>query len=407
MSALMRWANRCFLLLFARLLSWKITRMTNRMSTTPQRSSDVLAPQMALSHFLNFSRAAAALLVLLFHIRTALVVPYDSLDVHNWFTRALFVVSSFGHDAVIVFFVLSGYLVGGAVLRLDMKSSDDLRAYWIDRAVRIGPVLIATTAFSTALQHAAPLFECNDTTTTVLGNALAFQNLLVRPLCNNLPLWSISNEVVYYLVFPVMVAAFLRLFSIWLAISIMGVMLVCILALSLTPLDESNIVLDFPFWLIGTALWFVPGDFRRWRWLALLMVAGALLFGRLDVGKNHFWFRDLFLAVGFSFLLVTFLNQLMPQSGVRATIASYFVNWSRWFAELSFSLYVIHYPLIRLYIYAGLGSETRYVAITPLILLKFMGLTAFCILIAFWFSLLFERPRRLFKKTIVRRLRMS
>jgi peptidoglycan/LPS O-acetylase OafA/YrhL len=374
---------------------------------TPKGSADVLAPKMALSHFLNFSRGIAALLVLFFHIRTALVVPYDSLEVHNWLTRALFVASSLGHDAVIIFFVLSGYLVGGAVLKLDMKSSDDLRAYWIDRAVRIGPVLIATTAFSVALQHAAPLFECHDTSTTVLGNALALQNFLVKPLCNNLPLWSISNEVVYYFAFPVMIAAFSRVFSVWLAISIIGVTLVCILSLSLAPLDESNIVLDFPFWLIGAALWFVPGNFHRWRWLALLMVAGALLFGRLDFGKSFFWFRDLFLATAFSFLLVTFINRPMPQSGLRATIASHVAYWSRWFAELSFSLYVIHYPLIRLYIYAGLGSQRRYVAITPLILLKFLGLSAFCILIAFGFSLLFERPRRLFKRTIVRRLRTS
>jgi peptidoglycan/LPS O-acetylase OafA/YrhL len=377
------------------------------MSMTPKRSADLLAPGMALSHFLNFSRAVAALLVLFFHIRTALVVPYDSLEVHNWLTRALFVASSFGHDAVIIFFVLSGYLVGGAVLKLDMKSSDDLRAYWIDRAVRIGPVLIATTAFSAALQHAAPLFECNDTSATVLGNALALQNFLVKPLCNNLPLWSISNEVVYYLAFPVMIAAFSRIFSIWLAISIICVGLVCILSLSLAPLDESNIVFDFPFWLIGAALWFVPDNFHRWRWLAWLMVAGVLLFGRLDFGKSHFWFRDLFLATAFSFLLVTFLNRPMPQCGVRATVASYVANWSRWFAELSFSLYVIHYPLIRLYIYAGLGSEARYVAITPLILLEFLGLSAFCILIAFGFSLLFERPRRFFKRTIVRRLKTS
>jgi peptidoglycan/LPS O-acetylase OafA/YrhL len=204
-----------------------------------------------------------------------------------------------------------------------------------------------------------------------------------------------------------MIAALARLFSVWLAISIIGVMLVCVLSLSLAPLDESNIVFDFPFWLIGAALWSVPGNFHRWRWLALLMVAGALLFGRLDLAKSYFWFRDLFLAAAFSFLLVTFINRPMPQSGVRATIAGHVAHWSRWFAELSFSLYVIHYPLIRLYIYAGLGSETRYVAITPLILLKFLALSAFCILIAFGFSLLFERPRRLFKRTIVQRLKIS
>jgi peptidoglycan/LPS O-acetylase OafA/YrhL len=365
---------------------------------------------MTLSHLLNFSRAIAALLVLFFHIRTALVVPYDSLDVHNWFTRAIFVVSTFGHDAVILFFVLSGYLVGGAVLKIDLKSSKDFWEYWIDRGVRIGPVLIAATAFSAVLQHIAPLSGCTDTSVTILGNAVALQNFLVKPLCNNLPLWSISNEVVYYFAFPVMIAAFSRVSSVRLAVSLICVMLVCVLSLRLAPVDDTNIVFDFPFWLIGATLWFVPGNFQRWRWLALLMVAGALLFGRLEFGKSHFWLRDLFLAATFSFLLVTFFNRPMPKSGVRATVAGYVANFSRWFAELSFSLYVTHYPLIKLYVYLVLNAgrhEARSAAMTPRILLEFVGLSAFCVLIAFGFSVLFERPRRLFKRTIVQSLGIS
>src|ERR1700716_2371899 len=103
------------------------------MPMTPKLGADVLAPEMALSHFLDFSRAMAALLVLLFHIRSALVVPFDSLEVHNWLSRAVFVVTAFGHDAVIIFFVLSGYLVGGAVLKMDVRSRHDLWQYWIDR----------------------------------------------------------------------------------------------------------------------------------------------------------------------------------------------------------------------------------------------------------------------------------
>lgn len=380
------------------------------MPVTPKPSAGLLAPEMALSHLLNFSRAIAALLVLLFHIRTALAVPFDALVVRDWFTRVVYTISTFGHEAVIVFFVLSGFLVGGAVLKMDMKSPDDFWAYWIDRTVRIGPVLIAATAFSAILQHTAPLPGCSDTVVTVLGNALALQNFAVKPLCNNLPLWSISNEVVYYFAFPVIVAAFSRIFSVWLAISLLCVTLVCVLSLSLAPLDDTNIVFDFPFWLVGTALWFVRGNFQRWRWLALLMVAGALLFGRFELSKNYFWLRDLYLAAAFSFLLLTFFNRTMPQCGIRATVANYFANCSRWFADLSFSLYVTHYPLIKLYVYLALNAgrhEVRYTAITPLIVLEFMGLSAFCILIAFGFSVLFERPRRLFKKAIVRGLRIS
>ena len=382
----------------------------NKMQATPTAGADVLAPEMALSHLLNFSRAIAAFLVLLFHVRTTLVVPYDELDVHNWLAKGTYVISTFGHDAVIIFFVLSGYLVGGAALRIDLTSSWDFRRYGIDRAVRIGPVVIAATAFSVVLQYAAPLPGCSDTFVTSIGNALALQNFLVRPLCNNLPLWSISNEVVYYFAFPVMLAVWSRAFSIWLGISLICVMLVGVLSLTLTPLDETNIVLDCPFWLIGTALWFLPGISPRWRWLALLSVAAALLFGRLEISKTHFWFRDLFLAATFSFLLVTFRNQPMPQGGARAAIAGCVADCSRWFADFSFSLYVTHYPLIKLYAYFVLALDhqaTRYTAITLGILLEFMGLGAICILVAFGFGVLFERPRHVFKRTIARRFRIS
>ena len=382
----------------------------NKMQATPTAGADVLAPEMALSHLLNFSRAIAAFLVLLFHVRTTLVVPYDELDVHNWLAKGTYVISTFGHDAVIIFFVLSGYLVGGAALRIDLTSSWDFRRYGIDRAVRIGPVVIAATAFSVVLQYAAPLPGCSDTFVTSIGNALALQNFLVRPLCNNLPLWSISNEVVYYFAFPVMLAVWSRAFSIWLGISLICVMLVGVLSLTLTPLDETNIVLDCPFWLIGAAIWFLPGISPRWRWLALLSVATALLFGRLEISKTHFWFRDLFLAATFSFLLVTFRNQPMPQGGARAAIAGCVADCSRWFADFSFSLYVTHYPLIKLYAYFVLALDhqaTRYTAITLGILLEFMGLGAICILVAFGFGVLFERPRHVFKRTIARRFRIS
>lgn len=380
------------------------------MQATPTAGADVLAPEMALSHLLNFSRAIAALLVLLFHIRTTLVVPYDELDVHNWLAKVTYAISTFGHDAVIIFFVLSGYLVGGAALRIDFTSSRDLRLYGIDRGIRIGPVLIAAALFSALLQHTAPLPGCSDTPVTLMGNALALQNFLVRPLCNNLPLWSISNEVVYYFAFPVMLAVRSRAFSIWLGLSLICVTLVGVLSLGLAPLDETNIVLDCPFWLIGAALWFLPDISPRWRWLALLFVAAALLFGRLEIGRTHFWFRDLFLAATFSFLLATFRNQPMPRSGVRAAVAGHVADCSRWFADFSFSLYVTHYPLIKLYAYVVLTldrQEARYTAITPGILLEFMGLGAICILLAFGFGVLLERPRRLFKRTIARQLRIS
>ena len=183
------------------------------MATILKPPANALAPDMALSHLLNFSRGIAALLVLFFHIRTTLVVPYKSLEAHNGLARVVFAVSTFGHDAVVVFFVLSGYLVGGAVLkdrygvlaqplgiRHRPRCQDRTHSYCGER-------------FSIFLQHMMALSACADNAVTILGNALALQNVLVTPLCNNLPLWSISNEVVYYFVFPVIVAVVARILN--------------------------------------------------------------------------------------------------------------------------------------------------------------------------------------------------
>jgi peptidoglycan/LPS O-acetylase OafA/YrhL len=371
-----------------------------------KRATNLLAPNMALSHVLNFSRAIAAVLVLFFHIRSALVVPYEDLHVHNWLARAFFMVTTFGHDAVIIFFVLSGYLVGRAVLGLDMRSPRDISEYWIDRTVRIGPVLIAATALSATLQLMAPASACTDTPATIVGNVIGFQNFLVRPLCNNLPLWSISNELVYYFAFPVIIAASLRLFSIGLAVSFGCVALIFALSMTLTPLDDTNIVLDFPLWLIGAALWFVPNRFVRSRLLSLALLVIALLFGRLDFGKEHFWFRDMLLAAAFSYLLITFFDQAMPASGMDAVLARHAAKWSRYFADLSFSLYVTHYPLIRLYIDIT-HHDARHTTVTLSLLFEFLCLSTMCILFASGFSALFERPRRLFKRFVIGRLPLS
>lgn len=378
------------------------------MSMTPQSGANPLAPTMALSPVLNFSRALAALLVLFFHVRSTLFVPYDSLAVHNDLATAFFMITTFGHDAVIVFFVLSGYLVGGAVLRLDMRSSRDVCEYWLDRSIRIGPVLMAATALSATLQQMAPTLGCRDSAQTILGNALGFQNFLVKPLCNNLPLWSISNEVVYYLAFPVLVAAFARVLSVWLVIACAGIALIVAFSFRFAALDDTNIVFDFPFWLIGAALWFVPARFPRFRWPALLMVGAALYFGRTDIGKQHFWLRDLFLAASFSYVLITFFNKPMPQSGIRSVLADHLANWSRRFADLSFSLYVTHYPVVMLYIhFLDANRRQTHTAVTPLVLLEFACLCLACIAVASGFSALFERPRRLFKKLLADRLPIS
>jgi len=70
-------------------------------------------PKGSPSVHLDALRGFAALSVLLNHWRDALFVDYPRLAHHNPLTAVAYLVAGLGHQWVIVFFVLSGYLVGG------------------------------------------------------------------------------------------------------------------------------------------------------------------------------------------------------------------------------------------------------------------------------------------------------
>lgn len=63
--------------------------------------------------WLDLFRGVAALMVCFGHIRNAFWVDYGDIQVKAWWHVPAYLVTGFGHQAVIIFFVLSGFLVGG------------------------------------------------------------------------------------------------------------------------------------------------------------------------------------------------------------------------------------------------------------------------------------------------------
>ena len=94
------------------------------------------------ARILDASRAIAAFAVLLQHARSALLVDPESATRSNVATTILYWASGFGHQAVVIFFVLSGALVGGSVLRSVSSEEWSWRAYLIRRLSRLYIVLI-------------------------------------------------------------------------------------------------------------------------------------------------------------------------------------------------------------------------------------------------------------------------
>ena len=96
-----------------------------------------------------------------------------------------------GHFCVLLFFVLSGYVIGISTKKPLTLSNSGL--YLKKRLVRLMPILLITLGL--ALLASQETFDF----LTIVGNAALLQGILVTQI--NLPAWSLHYEMLYYLLF--------------------------------------------------------------------------------------------------------------------------------------------------------------------------------------------------------------
>jgi peptidoglycan/LPS O-acetylase OafA/YrhL len=84
-----------------------------------------------LSGLLDFVRWVAALLVVLQHVRYLWCVEYTNVQNKTLWIKLFYFITGFGSEAVLVFFMLSGYLVGGGALRKWRDGKYSSRDYFI------------------------------------------------------------------------------------------------------------------------------------------------------------------------------------------------------------------------------------------------------------------------------------
>ena len=91
---------------------------------------------------LNLIRGLAAVAVLVYHIRYRFFFDYHDLATSDPFTDLFYMLTAYGHDAVMVFFVLSGYFISGSVQRDRAANRWSWRRYAVNRLTRLYVVLI-------------------------------------------------------------------------------------------------------------------------------------------------------------------------------------------------------------------------------------------------------------------------
>lgn len=280
------------------------------------------------------------------------------LSVFSW-------ISGQNHQAVMFFFVLSGFVIYLSTSRLDFRKREDLNFYLYKRFRRILPLywltLVLTALFGIFFfnwNHPSFSFP------TFLGNAFFLQTVgkvkpyWFQPYGLNGPLWSLAYEMFYYLFYPLFIVALLWLrekmkgrfftagihtFGLWLAVFI-SISAIGMRQIAFTPFFAFLNL--FAVWFAGCWLGYLYKNRERadghFLAITLLFLTLWLLSGKIG--------SDTLRALGGAWLMVS-LGYGYYRFGARL---SAFMAWPKKALNLlffhagegSYAIYLLHYPLL-------------------------------------------------------------
>lgn len=305
-----------------------------------------------LSVFLDVSRWVSAAAVLIEHARILVFEQYR--PGYGPLEKMFYFATGFGRIAVVIFFVLSGFLVGGEVLRSFQDRTFTWRIYAIKRFARIYPVyllaLVVGGTFDWIGIHFANAGGAYSGSATfpgldfsivarlrpsVLGQNLVFlQGLTSTTFGSNQPLWSLSYEAWYYLLFPLLLWPLL---AVGRPLPARAVALAA--AVVVMVFIRGEMLMYFLVWLAGM-LPHLAAERVRIPWAAAFScLAFFLLLARLDLPAfPTTYLTYLLLAVSFALCICAVGKGgagTFPGAALHSNLASF-----------SYSLYACHWPML-------------------------------------------------------------
>ena len=308
------------------------------------------------SLLISLLRGLCAIQVAAAHLRAEFFPSLRTLAEPSLAYQGLAFFTGFAHQAVLLFFLISGWLVGGSLMAKAGRPQA-LQAYAIDRLSRLWTVLIPTFVLmllfgvlaGQLLPNTIDYSPSNSySLLSFAGNLVGLQTVTMEPFGGNFPLWSLANETWYYLMFPLLLVLVTASTPARRTLAMLS-----LVAIALTlPYD---ITLYFLLWMLGA----VGSRVRvvcshRVRWAVLAAFCGLAAYFRLtgfNDGLNAESFpQDLL----YSLVFLLFLCSMHVKTHSGSLWLARLRSGAGFFAEFSFTLYVFHIPLMRLMQYVGL-----------------------------------------------------
>lgn len=334
---------------------------------------------------LDLLRGVAAFSVMLTHVRGASFVAYGALP-HADKTKIVsifFALTRLGIEPVLIFFVLSGFLVGGQIIRRVQAGTFKLGEYAIARATRIfvplWPSVLLTACVIVYLGgHVGPL--------AIIANMLGFNDLLAPTLLYNAPLWSLVYEIWFYISGGAL-ACLLVSRGPGGAGKLISVLVLTIALIVFAALGEAYLL----YWWFGA----LAVTLVQWRSTGFLFLLGFTLVGLgtvlsemgrggISLATIHYVSQDIaavILAAGIA-LAIPYLcsdavqKKLFSMRHLASALAS-----------ISYTLYLIHYPVNSVLDHVFAKATTINIMSCSVFALR----AAICTAVAYLWWFMFER----------------
>lgn len=309
-------------------------------------------------YWIDLLRFTAALLVVMAHYRGMFFIQFGLLPASQkgLISILFYFFTRLGEEPVIIFFVLSGFLVGGRALERILTNTVDLQSYAVDRAVRILLPLIASSIFVILIYL---LIGKSISYIDILGSIFSLQGIITNS-APNAPLWSLSYEVWFYVLMGALMVIFRgknstsRVFSLFLFSG-------CIFLFA--QLNFTYLIVLF----IGVLTFFMPRfkkiNARIGLYTSAFLLLGTSILSTLMSDSRSFSLPDIpFLSKGLTTLLVAvsagllihFLVNAKPRNRIQRDLDK--IGTAS--AKFSYTLYLTHYPLMYLLSYLGLPKSS-------------------------------------------------
>jgi peptidoglycan/LPS O-acetylase OafA/YrhL len=309
----------------------------------------------------DFFRAFSALIVAFGHSRALMILPSSKFSNLSYLDKFIYFLAGFGPQAVIVFFVLSGFFITRSIVSSFNRNDFKFRDYFIARLVRLSvvaiPALVLTaildyiglTYFDTSLVYSNAIevlsnvdFKGNFTPEIFIGNVFYLQTLYVPTFGSNGPLWSIAYEWWFYVLAPLVFFIFIKEFRIKKGYNIIFLIIALVVITVFIIIGNKSILLLFILWLLGSFAFWIPNKLEKYKigYFHLLISCSAFF---VCATLSRLRVIDLKMAdflIGISFTYIVIVMQFIK--------FNFFPKSIEFLSKISFSLYAFHFPIIAL-----------------------------------------------------------